>query len=140
MTRRLGQLDAVPDDGGEVPAGQMLANFVDDVSTELRSSAIERHERADCDVVSGLLRQQVKRLQQLSDAVQGKEARIDRHDRFRTGVERVECQEADVRRTVHNNVVILVTDLVQDLGKYALSTGQPRQRFWNRTQENVGRG
>ena len=43
-----------------------------------------------------------------------------------------------MRRAVDDDAVVAVPNLVEDFGKDALSTRQPRKLFWNRAQENVG--
>ena len=63
MTSRLGQLDAVSDDGVEVSSREVFADLLDDFSGKLRSAAVKRDERANRDVVSGLPGNHVERLE-----------------------------------------------------------------------------
>ena len=83
MTGGLCQLHTVADDGGEVPAREMLVNLIDDVSDKARSTAVKRRESANVDRVSGPPGQHVDRFEKLADAMQCKETRIDGHNGFR---------------------------------------------------------
>src|SRR3989454_10193851 len=73
VARGLGELDAVPDDGLEVPAVEMTANLIENRLRAGRPARIERHERAHGAVVIGLLGPHLDCLQQLSEAGQPKE-------------------------------------------------------------------
>jgi hypothetical protein len=86
-----------------------------------------------------LLGQHLDRLQQLPDAVQRKEAGVHRNDRFRAGLQRVEREEADVRRAIDDDVVVVAPDAGHGLGQDVLPAGAPGECFRDRSQQNVGR-
>src|SRR5206468_12349048 len=113
VARGLRELDAVPDDGTEVPPVEVTADVVGNGLPKRRPARVEGDEGANRDLVTGLLGQDVEGLEQLSDPVQRKEAGIHRDDRFRARLQRVEGEETDARRAIDDDVVVIVGEAGQ---------------------------
>ena len=138
VARGLCKLDAVPDDGIEVAAGEMPANLIDDRLHEGGAACIQRHEHASRDMVIGLFGQHLKRLEQFSDAVQRKETGIHRDDRFRAGLQRIERQKADVGWAIDDDVVVGAPHAGDRVRQDVLPADEAGERVRDRTQQNIG--
>ena len=90
-------------------------------------------------MVIGLFRQHIKRLEQFSDAVQRKETGIHGNDRFRAGLQRIERQQADVRRAIDDDVVVGAPHAGDRVGQDVLPADEAGERVRDRTQQNIGR-
>ena len=58
-----------------------------------------------------------------------KEDRIHRHDGFRARLQRIERQEAHVRRAIDDDVVIVASDPREGVGQHVLPPGEPCQHY-----------
>ena len=139
MACGLRELHAVSNESLVMAAGEVFVDVFENRSHKRRTPGVEGYQDVCCDVMASLSFQQIKSLEDLSEAVQRKETRIHRDDRFRASFRCVECEKTDTGRAIHDDVVILITDLLDEFGKNVLTTGNCGQFFRYRAEEYVGR-
>ncbi len=116
-----------------------MPNLLPDLARELRATAIERHQRKRRDDVVGVPGQDVEGFEQLGDAVQGEEPRLDRDDGFRAGEQRVEGQHPHRGRAVDDQVVAAGALGGDELGEQAFTAGDRPREFRDGAQADVRR-
>src|SRR2546421_6580425 len=89
--------------------------------------------------MTGLLRQDIKGLEQFPDAVQREETGIHGDDRFRASLEGVEGEEADVGWAIDNDIIVVVTEAGQGVRQDVLPANLTCECLRDPTQQNVGR-
>src|SRR5207302_94096 len=114
----LSQLDAVSDDRRKVPAAEVTADLIHDRPDKRRPARVQREEHSGCDPMPGLFLQRVKSLQLLSETVEGEEAGIHGHDRFRASpcepASELHIAETWYRGTALEDLLALPAPLVND--------------------------
>src|SRR5882724_890313 len=88
--------------------------------------------------MTGFLLQDVKRLEQLPDAMQRKETGIDGDDRFRAGLQRVEGEDANAGGAIDDDVIVVVPEVDQGLSQDVLPADLPGKRLRDPAQQDVG--
>ena len=111
-------------DGGIHEKGaELLAEFSQDFTGELRADVIERGEDANVEVLMALLFELFEQFKLFGQAMEGEITGFNRDDHVGGGAHGVEGEQADVGGAVDDAEVVVPGDACQGVGEAVLAAG-----------------